>query len=491
MQLFFKISNLNKNRLNLLLAIFLLLLTAASALFIATAGKLGLLLIAGVIGLTGVLLILAYPIIGFYFCLILSFFIFDIIRFTDTDLPAVAFLDVASYLTFAGVIVNKLVKKEKFWEHCKSPIVYMYLAVLCYFLFQFFNPNGGNPELYLLSSRRFLALLLYLYSAIQLLKDYKTIRGFFITLLVLAVIAGVYACYQQWFGLPRFELEYFYKDPDMQRQILFYMALGSLRKCSFLSDCTAFGLLMSGTGIIALTFALKLDTSLKNKFMLYTGLIILVLAMSFSGTRTATIMLIAEIALYSLMTLTEWKTLLLTCVFALLFAAIMIAPPYGNKTIPRLRSTFDFEDASLNVRNVNRHNIQPYIYSHPFGGGVRTTGVVFAKYNVGHPLAGFPTDSGLLSLVLELGWVGLLLQCITYFIFLQQGIRGYYRSRNPRYKVFLLAATLCLFGYVIAQYSQLAISQIPSGFIFYALIAVIIRLPQIEAAQIQNPNNKT
>ena len=147
-------------------------------------------------------------------------------------------------------------------------------------------------------------------------------------------------------------------------------------------------------------------------------------------------------------------------------------------------TTFDFGDASLNVRNVNRHNIQPYIYTHPIGGGVRTTGVVYEKYNEGHPLAGFPTDSGLLSLVLELGWIGLLLQCITYFVFLRLGVRGYYRSKDPTFKVLLLASTLTLFGYVVAQYSQLAISQVPSGFLFYALLAVIIRLPQIEKADL-------
>ena len=479
MQFLLKISRLNNSRLGFLLAAILLLFTIALAIIVAVQ-PLGFLIIGAILGLSFVLLILAFPLVGFYFCFILSFFIFDLIRFFNTELPLVVALDVLSYLTFAGVLINKVIKKEPFWKNCRSPIVVMYVIVLLYFIFQFFNPNGGSNELYFLSSRRFIALLLFMYCAIQLFKDYKTIKQFFIVLLILSVIAGLYACYQQWFGLPKFELDYMFSDPDRLQIALFYMTLGSLRKASFLSDCSAFGLMMSGTAIIALAFFLKLKTSFKNRLILGISVIILGLGMSFSGTRTATIMLIAEIALYMLMTITELKTMIFFCFFALLFIAVMIAPPYGNKTIPRLRSTFDFEDASLNVRNVNRHDIQPYIYTHPIGGGVRTTGVVFEKYNEGHPLAGFPTDSGLLTLVLELGWVGLLLQCVTYFVFLQQGVHAYYKSRDPTFKILLLASTISLFGYVIAQYSQIAISQVPSAFVFYSLIAVIIRLPQIE-----------
>jgi hypothetical protein len=245
---------------------------------------------------------------------------------------------------------------------------------------------------------------------------------------------------------------------------------------------------MSGATIIALIFFLKLNTARKNKIVLIFSFIILALAMSYSGTRTATIMLLAEIALYSIMTFTEWKTILFSSFFGLLFIAIMLAPSYGNKTIPRLQSTFDFGDASLNVRDVNRERIQPYIYNHPIGGGVKTTGVIYAKYNPGHPLAGFPTDSGLLSMVLEVGWIGLILQCITYFIVLQHGIHAYYKSRNPAFKAMLLAATICIFGYIVAQYSQIAIGQVPSALVFYGLIAVIIRLPQIEAQTYQNQN---
>ena len=472
-------SRLNSGRMNVVLVISLLLSAVLSAVFVSVVPS-GYLLVMGILGLALVALTLRYPIVGFYFCFVFSFFLFDIIRFFNIDLPLGALMDVMMYMTFGGVVVNKIAKKEDFWMHCNHPIVLMFLLVLFYFIFQFFNPNGGSTQMYFLVSRRFFALLLFFYSAIQLFSNYRTIKRFFVVLIILAVITGAYAVYQHFFGLMNYELNAMFRDPVLQRQILANIAVGRLRQFSFLSDCTSFGIFMSGTAIIPLTFLMQLNTKFKNKILLLIAFIILAMGMAFSGTRTATAMLIAEVALYLCITINQWKTLVFAGFVVVVVIVIMFVPTYGNQTIARLRTTFDSEDASLNVRNNNRHRMQQYIYANPFGGGVRTTGTTFEGYNVGHPLAGFPTDSGLLSLALEIGWVGLLLQCITYFVFLRKGIHEYFNSRKPEYKAIYLASTLTLFGYVVAQYSQVAIGQMPGSLMFYSFLATIIRLPQIE-----------
>ncbi|HXB91762.1 MAG TPA: O-antigen ligase family protein, partial [Puia sp.] len=218
----------------------------------------------------------------------------------------------------------------------------------------------------------------------------------------------------------------------------------------------------------------------RKRWVLF-ALIISVLAMTYSGTRTATLMLIVEIGLYVLMTFTERRTIIFFSVFAFVLLAVIFGPSYGNGTLRRLKSTFDFKsEESLQVRDINRHGIQPYIYSHPIGGGVGTTGVAYIDYNKGHPLAGFPTDSGLLSIVLEYGWIGLIINCLTYFIILQQGVLTYFKTNDPDRKIMLLTAVLFIFGFVFAQYAQVAIGQIPNSFIFFALNAIIIRLRQME-----------
>jgi putative inorganic carbon (HCO3(-)) transporter len=189
-----------------------------------------------------------------------------------------------------------------------------------------------------------------------------------------------------------------------------------------------------------------------------------------------------------MMTLSNKKTLIFASTFAVIFVFIIYGPIYGNPTVNRLRSTFDLQtDESYKVRDINRHSIQPFIASHPLGGGLATSGFNSGNYVPNHPLANFPPDSGLLKNAIEYGWVGLLLLYITYICVLQQGIHAYYRSNHPRNRVLFLGAVIALFGYMVAQYAQIAIGMIPGTFFVYALIAIIIRLRQIE---LQTTTNK-
>jgi cell division protein FtsW (lipid II flippase) len=202
--------------------------------------------------------------------------------------------------------------------------------------------------------------------------------------------------------------------------------------------------------------------------------------MSFSGTRTATFAIVVAVAFYILMTINEIKTLLFAIFCALSLAFILVAPIYGNVTINRIRSTFEFSnDQSFEVRNQNRASIQPYIRSHPIGGGVLTAGTSGNKYNPNHYLAGFPPDSGMLRYAVETGWIGLILICAFYFFILQQGVHAFYTLKRRLARAYLLTAIVTLFGYIMCQYSQVT-GQIPQPFLFFSLVAIIVRITKIE-----------
>ncbi len=393
--------------------------------------------VAGIIGIIILFLSLMNPLIGFYICIVSSFFIFIIVRFLNSDIPLVSLIDVMVYVVFIGIMIDKLLKREKFWKSCSNPIVFLYGLILIYYLIEFFNPNAISKEIYFLLFRRFITILLFFYCAIQLFTTFERIKQFFRIIIFLAILAAVYGVFQKWFGIPAFEIAYFERGENGPSG-LGMLDNGEYRIPSFVSDCTAFGLLMSGVLIILLSIELNYKRPYYVKGMFIFFIVLMALAMSYSGTRTATFMLFVEVCLYILITSTKRKTILFSFFFAIVLGAIFFAPSYGNSTLIRLKSTFETEDESLKVRDVNRKFIQPYIHSHPLGGGVGSTGVVNIKYNTGHPLAGFPTDSGLLAMALEFGWIGLILQCLTYFVTLQQGIRGYFRSNNQKFKLIFI-----------------------------------------------------
>ena len=471
----------HKSHAPLYLMLITLPLALGAAYFIAQSytTSIAYLVVIGILGFAVSLFSILFPVFGFYFTIIVSFFIFDIIRFLRVDMPVGSIVDAMMFLTFLGVLLNKLIRKESLWKNCRSPIVFLYLLLILYTIIEIFNPNGGSLVLYFLIIRRVITLFLFFYCAIQIFSELRDIHQFFKIFLVFSLIAALYACYTEWFGLPKYEMDYILANPLGEK--LASLDNGNYRKASFLSDCTAFGLIMSASAAIMLAFLLELKNSFYTKLLFVLSIIFTLLAMSYTGTRTAIIMFIMEIALYIMMTLNNTKTIIFSGIFIAFVVIIVFGPIYGNTTINRIRTSFLFsKEESMKVRDVNRHSIQPYIYDHPIGGGLGTTGLISVEYNPNHPLAGFPTDSSLLRIALEYGWVGLLLQCLIYFIILQQGISAYFRSNNRQNKTLILASTMGLFGYIVAQYSQVAIGPIPGAFLFFALVAIIIRLRQMD-----------
>jgi hypothetical protein len=446
----------------------------------------GYIIILTAIGLVGATVAVMFPQVGFYFSIIFSFFLADIQRLLQSDAPLGLFVDLLVYITFIGVIIRKSQRNEPFWKNCYHPIVFVYILMFLYSVMEFFNPMGAPWSITIPLFRRFISLLLFFYCCIQLFNDRESIIRFMKVFLVLAVIAAFYGCYQEWFGYPAYEMRSIMSNPHGEK--LLSLGGGKYRKFSFLASPTDFGILMSACAGILLIFLINIKMTIYKKGMVFLGMVLTVLAMSYSGTRTATMALVLEILLYIMMTISNRKTLVFASIFAVLFVFIVYGPIYGNTTVNRIRSTFDLsDDDSYQVRDENRKSIQPFIHSHPLGGGLATSGFNSGTYVPDHPLANFPSDSGLLRHAIEYGWLGMVLLFVVYIVGLQQSIRAYYRSRIRHNKTLFLAAVIALFGYIVAQYAQIAIGMIPGAFLFYALLAMVIRLRQIE----QSVPNKT
>lgn len=478
------------NLTTVILAVVLPLLTIGIAYVTSTFGNVaGYAIMFATIGICICAVTLFFPFFGYYVAIIFSFFLFDIQRLIRVDLPLGTFVDVLIYLVFLAIIFRKIQTKEPFWKYCYHVIVAVYVMVLLYSVIEIFNPMGAPWSISFVIYRRFVTLIIFLYCSIQLFETREQMIRFLKIYFIFVMIAALYGCYQEWFGYPAYEMRSIMSNPQGER--LLSLGGGRYRKFSFFASPTDFGLLMSACVLMLLVFFLNGGFKLKRRIYLLIGMVICALAMSYSGTRTATMTLVIGIMLYVGMTITNRRTLIFTSIFAGLFIFLIYGPIYGNATINRLRSTFDLsEDESYKVRDVNRHSIQPFIYDNPLGGGLGTSGVGSSAYVPGHPLADFPSDSGLLRNAVEYGWVGIIVLYLTYVVLLQQSVHAYFTSRNKKNRLLLLAATIALFSYIVAQYAQVAIGMIPSVFLIYALVAMVIRLPQIELES-QKLTNKT
>jgi cell division protein FtsW (lipid II flippase) len=454
---------------------YLLMLSIAGLLGLALASDLvtGLTLFGVVVAFCLVVLCLRNPETGFFmlmfFCYFSSFF--STLLFGG-NLPTGILFDALVLLIFLGLIV-RIEKFKPTWRHfVKLPLVAFILFTLCYNLVQIFNPNSRPSSTDVLAFRKFVGYVLILFAAYSLFDNYERIRRYIFALFAISVICAIYGCIQQWHGLFNFELEPILADPHAMG-LLF--ANGEFRKFSTMPDPTAFGILMAVGTVFFLILAIY-EKSTKVRVLYVIGSVFMVLGMGYSGTRTANATLVAGVGFFILLNLDKKGTRIFGAVAAVMFVVLLFGPGGNISTIRRFRTTFQgSKDESYKVRVLSRAWIQPYIRSHPIGGGLGTTGFNGAIEHPGHYLANFQPDSSYVKRAAETGWIGLAIVCILYGFTLIEAIKAFFRARDERLRVVYAACASSLFSFYVAEFAQVAIGSITDVIVYYPIVAIILR----------------
>ncbi len=440
----------------------------------ATKMWVGLSLIGVVLGCCVIIPCMLYAEVGLYTNL---FFSFSIWHFSRLFLPVSAMVGTASDIlilaTLFSFVVRRINLKQSVREFVRSKAVIWILILDGYVMVELYNPGAHSFAGWYVAFRKSLEVLIILFIAFNVFDSYRKVRSYIIVLFVGCLITGLYGCLQQWHGLFDFERNWVMAD-DTRFALIFIG--GDFRKFSTMSDPTAYGIMMAACALFFMVISLGPMKGWKKR-ILWAGIVVMLLGMSYSGTRTANIMIVAGIVMYILLTINKRSTWIFASIATVIFLGLLYVPIYSNSTLIRFRSSFiGRNDESFNTRELSRAFIQPYIRVHPFGGGLGTTGGPGLLYNPGHFLAGFQTDNGYLAYALELGWVGLGIVCIFFYVILKNGIRGYFQCRDPRFKAIYAGVIVCLFSFIIAEFAQTAIGQISDEVVFYPLIALIIKL---------------
>jgi putative inorganic carbon (HCO3(-)) transporter len=414
---------------------------------------------------------------GLFINMAYSFFICHFNRLVfDDNLQVGVFSDVLICATFLGLFLRKGNLKQSLNDFTRTPVVITLLLVYGYMAIELFNPNANSFYGWFPAFRKILGTLMLLFISFNVFDSLSRIKRFISFLLVICLIAAVYGCIQQWHGFFQFELDWLSSDPKRYRMTFIG---GGSRKMSTMPDALSFGLLMSACSILFIAMAYGQKIMRKRLFIL-SVVAIMLMGMIYSLTRTANAMLVAGLVMFMLITMDMKSTRILAAISTLLFLFMMYAPVENAQT-DSFRSTFQAKnDDSFKVRENNRRSVQPYIYKHPIGGGLNTTGGEGLMYNPGHELAGFPPDSGYLKKALEMGWIGFGLLCVLYFLVLKTGIHGYFVCRNKEVKLIYAGVTASCLAFYVGDFSQVAVGQITDIVVYYPFIAILLKLKQFD-----------
>ncbi|HYF33170.1 MAG TPA: O-antigen ligase family protein [Chitinophagaceae bacterium] len=426
-----------------------------------------------------------YPYFGYYFTIILSCIIFSPDRILGSaPMPLGMAVELVTYFTFLGTVTKHQLKQEidrSFWRH---PITVMLIIILLYYTIQAVNPSLQSQLGWFNYYRKFISFLAFFFITYCLLNSKERIRFFINFWVVVVTLLALYACKQQIFGFAGWEMRWIMAD-EKRLELLFQT--GMMRKFSILADPAASGVLFASFMVLLLILGLR-TSNMKKKWLYFACAAINLYAFMASGTRTSNIILLGGILFYAIATINEKRTVRFVTAAALGFV-LLISLPIHNPVLIRIRSTFEgSKDPSAAFRDMNRARIQPYIYSHPIGGGINTCIPEGLVYSPGHYLASFPSDSGYLKIAVEQGWIGLAIALTFYYLIMRTGIKNFYRARAPEIRMWYIALAGFVFGLLIGQFSQIVIGQYPTIFLFYGSAVVFIKLVKYENGNRQQDN---
>ncbi len=458
-----------------------LLAVLLSYITVLVDAKMAIIVVGAMLGVLLMILCLLYPMFGYYFTIFISLFTSMPERLMNTGMiPTGLIPEYFSYITLVGVITKQEYRKEitsKFWSHA---ITIWMIVLLLYYLLEFFNPAMHGTLGWFNFIRKQGSLFAFFYISYCLITTRKTAQQMVNFWIAVSLIEALYACKQQWFGLFGFETRWLMSDPIRME---LFINWGFTRKFGLLSDPANSGILYGACGTFILILALRASGFRKQVFF-YTAAIVNLLASSYSGTRTATMITVLGIVFYGVLTLYEKRTVIFMTFCAVTLVGIILVPIYDNAVINRVKSTFEpSSDNSAIVRDVNRKGVQPYFYSHPIGGGIFTAGNIGMLYNPGHYLSHIPPDSGYMQILMDQGYVGMILTLFFYFYILRTGTFYFYRVKDPELKTIYAANLVFLFCMMSAQISQMAIPMYPSIFYMYTIFALQLKMHYFDGSK--------
>ena len=415
------------------------------------------------------------PRLGFISMLFANYFAIGLSRYIPA--PVGLTVDALLFMTLLSVIFSQFNHKVE-WKNAGKDYTYFTLIWFGMTLFQLINPEAVSREAWFYAMR---GQALYLALAVPLVylvfnkpRDLQLLITLCAWFTLLAVAKGLM---QKYAGVDRWEQIWLNQPGNRSTHILF----GQLRVFSFYSDAGTFGGSMGYFGVVYMVLGIH-EKLKRRKYFYYFVAIASLYAMLISGTRSAIAVPIMGFALYTILS-KQFKIMIFvgSLVFAIFFVLKYTTIGQGNYDIRRMRSAFDEDNASLNVRQENRKMFAEYLQYRPFGGGIGSSGNWGLRFSPGTFLAETATDGWYIQIWAEQGIVGIMfyLFMLCYF-FLKSIFLIFFRLKKPENINKAIAFTSGMAGLMVTSYSASSLGQMPNTIIVICSVTIISLMPKWE-----------
>lgn len=264
-----------------------------------------------------------------------------------------------------------------------------------------------------------------------------------------------------------------------------------IRYFSTFGDAANYGCNAAATAAAFIIFAIT--TRIKKLRIFFIIVSVLVIwGMFQSGTRTAIFCLAAGLMVYVVLS----KSIKIAVPFSIafvFFAFILIFTNIGNSNqqIRRMRSAFNKDDASMNVRDMNKEVMKKHIQDAPWGIGLGMGMDNVPANNKYRKLATIPPDSEYVFIWLRTGPIGITIFIITMLFMLGGACWIVLFKLKNKSLIGIGGGFCCAFVAIqLGGYANQVLMQFPNCLIFYGGLTIVYILPYIEPAWIEFENKQ-
>lgn len=304
----------------------------------------------------------------------------------------------------------------------------------------------------------------------------------------LALFASFWVWKQQNIGLTSVENSFIYG-----RGSTTHLLQGGtlIRYFSIYNDAANFGIGIASTAVAFIIFGITAKVKKLKRYFWIVG-IVTAWAMFPSGTRTAMACLMAGLMTYIFLS----KSIKIAIPFTLLFGIMAFILVFtdigqGNQQIRRMRSAFDKNDASANVRTINQEAMKKYMREAPWGIGM-TVGYNNVPANNKYTfMATIPPDSEYVFIWIHTGVIGI----TTFLICTAIMILGacwivFFTLKSPSLRGIGAGLTCAMVSQQLGAYGNQVLMQFPNCLVFYGGLTIVYILPHIEKEWIEYENEQ-
>ena len=256
---------------------------------------------------------------------------------------------------------------------------------------------------------------------------------------------------------------------------------GSIRYFSFFSDAANYGCSIAASAVIF--YIVAITTKLrKDKILFFIAALFSTYGFFASGTRTALVCFMAGVFLYVILS-KSFKIAVPVMILGALFYGFLAFTDIGqgNMQIRRMRSAFNKNDASANVREINKAALAKYLRDAPFGMGFNIDEENVPANHKYKKVYETSNDSTYVFMWQRVGIVGAVLFAIVNGMILVGGcIITMFKLKN-KMCIGIAAGMCCAFVAIqLGGYANHILTQYPNLLLYYGGMAIVYLLPSIE-----------